>query len=239
MRQKCFFCCFLSLVLVFACGIGIYSIKRVMNNLGVLSAPVLIIDAGHGGFDGGATGDSGIIEKDLNLLIAQKICNIAQLNGFEVIMVRSTDRAINEEGLTGIRKQKVSDIHQRTKLANQYPDAVFISIHQNFFPQQQPWGTQVFYGPKNANSKVLAQKIQDNIRQELQTENKREIKKAGNNLYILSHIENVAVLVECGFISNREESKRLQQDTYQQQLAFEIVQSVIEYLMLSEAEETV
>ena len=239
MRQKSLFCCFLVLVLLFACGIGIFSVKRVMNNLGAISSPMLIIDAGHGGFDGGATNDAGIIEKDINLLIAQKICNIAQLNGFEVIMVRTTDCAINEEGLTGIRKQKVSDIHQRVKLATQYPEAVFISVHQNYYPHEQPWGTQVFYGPKNANSMVLAQKIQDNIRQALQTENKREIKKAGNNLYILSHIDNPAVLVECGFISNREESKRLQQDFYQQQLAFEIVQSVIEFMMLPEAEETV
>lgn len=232
MRRKIYFCSLLSLILVFVCGIGFYSVRKVMSNLKEPSAPLLIIDAGHGGFDGGATGISGVVEKDINLLIAQKLSDMAQLNGYQVIMVRSTDEAVNEEGLTGIRKQKVSDIHHRVKLANQYPDAVFVSIHQNFFTQEKYWGTQVFYGKKNANSRFLAQKIQDNVRQSLQVENKREIKPAGNNLYILSNISNPAVMVECGFISNREESLRLTQEDYQQQLAFVILQSIIEFQML-------
>lgn len=236
MRKKIYFCIALSVLLAFACGLGVYSVAKVVNSLHVPASPVIIIDAGHGGMDGGATGVGGVIEKDINLAIAQKLCSLAQLGGYDVIMVRSTDRSVHEEGITGVRKQKVSDIHQRLALAKKYPNAVFVSIHQNYFPQQSSWGTQVFYSTENVQSRVLAQKIQDNIREALQPDNKREIKAAGNNLYLLSHMSNPAVMVECGFISNPEDSQRLLKADYQQQLAFKILQSVTELQMQSETE---
>lgn len=236
MRKKICFCVALGVLLAFACGLGAYSVVRVMSRLHAPTSPVIIIDAGHGGMDGGATGVGGVIEKDINLAIANKLCGLAQLSGYDVVMVRSTDRSVHEEGITGVRKQKVSDIHQRLALAKKYPDAVFVSIHQNYFPQQSSWGTQVFYSTENAQSRVLAQKIQDNIRESLQPENKREIKAAGNNLYLLSHMSNPAVMVECGFISNPEDSERLLKADYQQQLAFKILQSVTELQMKSETE---
>lgn len=236
MRKKLYFCIALSVLLAFTCGLGIYSVTRVMNSLHTPASPVIIIDAGHGGMDGGATGVSGVLEKDINLSIAKKLCSLAQLSGYDAIMVRSTDRSVHEEGITGVRKQKVSDIHQRLALAKQYPDAVFISIHQNYFPQQSSWGTQVFYSTENAQSRLLAQKIQNNIREALQPDNKREIKSAGNNLYLLSHMNNPAVMVECGFISNHEDCQRLLQAEYQQQLAFKILQSVTELHMKTETE---
>lgn len=236
MRKKLFFCIALSALLAFACGLGIYSVTRVMNSLHTPSSPIIIIDAGHGGMDGGATGVSGVLEKDINLSIARKLYSLAQLDGYEAIMVRSTDQSVHEKGISGVRKQKVSDIHQRLALAKQYPDAVFISIHQNYFPQQSSWGTQVFYSTENEQSRVLAQKIQDNIREALQLDNKREIKAAGKNLYLLSHMDNPAVMVECGFISNPEDCQRLLQADYQQQLAFKILQSVTELHMKTETE---
>ncbi len=236
MRKKIYFCVSLGILLAFACGLGAYSVVRVTGRLHAPASPVIIIDAGHGGMDGGATGVGGVIEKDINLMIANKLCSLAQLSGYNVVMVRSTDRSVHEEGITGVRKQKVSDIHQRLALAKKYPDAVFVSIHQNYFPQQSSWGTQVFYSAENAQSRVLAQKIQDNICESLQPENKREIKAAGNNLYLLSHMSNPAVMVECGFISNPEDSQRLLKTDYQQQLAFKILQSVTELQMQSETE---
>lgn len=228
MRKKIYFCTALSVLLAFACGLGIYSVTRVMNSLRAPSFPVLIIDAGHGGMDGGATGVGGVLEKDINLSIARKLCSLAQLGGYDAIMVRSTDQSVHEEGITGVRKQKVSDIHQRLALAQKYPNAIFVSIHQNYFPQQSAWGTQVFYSTENEQSRMLAQKIQDNIRATLQPDNKREIKPAGTNLYLLSHMNNPAVMVECGFISNSEDCQRLLQSDYQQQLAFKILQSITE-----------
>lgn len=236
MHKKIFFCAALSVLLAFACGFGIYSVIRVMNNFQAPASPVMIIDAGHGGMDGGATGVGGVIEKDINLSISQKLCSLAQLGGYKVIMVRSTDQSVHEEGVTGVRKQKVSDIHQRLALAKKYPEAVFISIHQNYFPSQSSWGTQVFYSTENVQSRILAQRIQDNIREALQSDNKREIKPAGNNLYLLSHMNNPAVMVECGFISNPEDCQRLLQPDYQQQLAFKILQSVTELQMQTATE---
>lgn len=230
-RKKIYFCAALGILLAFACGLGIYSVKKVMNSLQAPASPVIIIDAGHGGMDGGATGISGVLEKDINLSIATKLCRLAELGGYNAIMVRSTDRSIHEEGISGVRKQKVSDIRQRLALAKKYPDAIFISIHQNYFPQQSSWGTQVFYSTENERSRTLAQKIQDNIREALQPDNKREIKPAGNNLYLLSHMDNPAVMVECGFISNPKDCERLMQADYQQQLAFKILQSVNEIQM--------
>ncbi|MFV0498145.1 MAG: N-acetylmuramoyl-L-alanine amidase [Candidatus Fimivivens sp.] len=235
-RKKIFFCIALSALLACACGLGIYSVARVMNSLHTANSPIIIIDAGHGGIDGGATGVSGVLEKDINLAIARKLYSLAQLNGYEVIMVRSTDQSVHEEGISGVRKQKVSDIHQRLALATQYPTAVFISIHQNSFSQQSSWGTQVFYGTENEQSRVLAQKIQDNIREALQPDNKREIKVAGKNLYLLSHMKNPSVMVECGFLSNSKDCQRLSQEDYQQQLAFKILQSVTELHMQTETE---
>ncbi len=236
MRKKIYFCVALSVLLLFTCGLGVYSVVRVMSSLHAPTSPVIIIDAGHGGMDGGATGVGGVIEKDINLAIAQKLHSLAQLNGYHAIMVRSTDKSVHEEGITGVRRQKVSDIHQRLALAQKYPHGIFVSIHQNYFPKQSSWGTQVFYSTKNEQSRMLAQKIQSNIREAIQPDNKREIKAAGNNLYLLSHMSNPAVMVECGFISNPEDCQRLLQADYQQQLAFKILQSVTELQMQSETE---
>lgn len=216
-----FICFFLVIILLFSLCATIKVDRKVSLK------PRLIIDAGHGGFDGGAIGVDGTIEKHINLNIAKKLSAIAELSGFDVIMVREEDTAVCDKGFETIRKKKVSDIHNRLKLTNKFSDAVFISIHQNSFGQSKYWGTQVFYGPNNSRSKTLAEAIQKNISLNLQKDNRREIKKAEKNLYILYNTNSTAVMVECGFLSNEDECRRLQQPTYQQQLAFEIVRSLI------------
>lgn len=210
--------------------LGVYSVKEIISHIDMPSAPTIIIDAGHGGFDGGAVGIGNTIEKDINLAISEKIYDMSVLNGFNAIMVRDSDKAVNDEGLNSLREKKASDIHNRLALAQQHPEAIYLSIHQNHFPQQKYWGTQVFYGPKNADSAVLAKKIQDSVRQNLQPDNKREIKPAEKNLYILYNTLNTAVLVECGFISNEEECARLKNPEYQQRIAFEIFSAVCEHI---------
>lgn len=220
----------LAAVLLALSQFSAYSVKEIMANNELPAAFTIIIDAGHGGFDGGAIGLGDTIEKNINLAISQKIYDMAVLNGFNAIMVRDSDTAVNDDGLKTIREKKVSDIHNRLALANRYPEAVYLSIHQNHFPQSKYWGTQVFYGPKNEDSKVLAKKIQDSVRENLQPDNKREIKPAKNNLYILYNASNTAVLVECGFISNEEETARLNSSEYQQQMAFEIFTAVSEHI---------
>ena len=223
----------LTAVLLAVVQLSAYSVKEIMLHTDLPAEPVIIIDAGHGGFDGGAVGIGNTIEKDINLAISQKIYDMAVLNGFNAIMIRDSDIAVNDEGLKTIREKKASDLKNRLALAKKYPQAVYLSIHQNHFPQSQYWGTQVFYGPKNEDSKVLAQKIQDSVRLNLQPDNKREIKPAEKNIYILYNALNTAVLVECGFISNAEECEKLNSAEYQQQIAFEIFSAVSEHICRS------
>lgn len=215
------------------------SFQRVAAVNAKLSAAVfsqrLIIDAGHGGFDGGATGTNGVLEKDLNLAIAKKTASVSRLMGFSVEMIREEDTAVCDDGLATLREKKVSDIHNRLKTAQSEPEAIFLSIHQNFYPQPSCCGTQVFYSGNHPDSEKLAQSLQKGIASRLQQQNSRAIKKAEKNLYILYHAQNPALLLECGFLSNPEECERLCDAAYQQQLAFCTVCSLLEGMRIASA----
>ena len=187
--------------------------------------PVVIIDAGHGGIDSGAVGVDNIVEKDLNLSIALKLKRLFNMSNFEVILTRETDTLLNDDGA---RKKKASDLSNRVKIANKYPDAIFISIHMNKFPQAQYKGMQVFYSPNSLNSVNLADLIRQNDKQYIQPDNNREIKR-GKDIYVLENIKNCGVLVECGFLSNPEEAHLLTQDDYQNKVAKIIFASVAEF----------
>lgn len=225
-----------AVTVVFLCsafGVGM-AVASVSATRTLDFSPVIIIDAGHGGFDGGAVGTDGIEEKTINLSISKKLAQLAELYGYEVIMVREDDVAVNDENLKSTRSKKVSDLHNRLALADKNPQALFISIHQNKFPQAQSWGTQVFYSKNNPRSEQLAQCIQNNVHTILQPDNDRQIKPAEKNLYILYNIKNPAVIVECGFLSNAQECARLQDEEYQQKLAFVILQSLVEENKMNE-----
>lgn len=194
--------------------------------------PVIIIDPGHGGVDGGAVSADGVLEKDINLAISFYMRDIFRVNGFEVVMTRETDRSIHDEGVEGVKKQKTSDLHNRLAIVNEHPGAVFISVHQNKFEQRSSHGTQVFFSPNNPGSEVLAEIMQVDIAGALQPGNERRIKKAGKNLYLMTHAKCPAVLLECGFLSNPEEAGRLTDPKYQSQIAFAAFRSVMRYLDL-------
>jgi N-acetylmuramoyl-L-alanine amidase len=144
-------------------------------------------------------------------------------------MTREDDRSIHDDGSNSIRKKKVSDIHNRFKILEKNPKAIFLSIHQNKFQKSQFSGTQVFYSANNDNSKILAQFIQTRATSLLQPQNDREIKPAGDNLYILYHAKSPAVLVECGFLSNSQEAALLQNDAYQNKMAFSIFCGTLDF----------
>lgn len=182
----------------------------------------VIIDPGHGGIDGGAIGVGGVVEKGINLDISLKLKVFFQQAGYRVIMTREDDRSIHDEDSDTIREKKTTDIHNRFKFMEENPKAIFISIHQNKYEQSQYSGTQVFYSVNNDNSKLLAQMIQTRVKKLLQPNNGREIKTAGDNLYLLYHAKSPAVLVECGFLSNSREAQLLQDPNYQNQMAFAI-----------------
>ncbi len=192
----------------------------------------VIIDAGHGGADGGAVGADGTAEKTINLAISLKLRSFFEAGGFQVIMIRSTDCDIASPNSQTLRERKVSDIHNRFKIAESHPKALFLSIHQNLYTKPQYSGAQVFYSVNNTDSKVLAQSLQNAFQTLLQPQNDRVIKPAGKNLYILYHSHSPTVLVECGFLSNRAEEEKLEDDSYQNQVAFTIYSGALQFYAL-------
>ena len=178
--------------------------------------PTIIIDAGHGGFDGGASTDDGVSEKGINLDIALYLKEYLNLFGFNVVMTRETDTSTESEGLTTIRSKKSSDLHNRMSLMEKTDNAIFVSIHQNHFSSSKYKGAQVFYSPQfSEQSSLLAESIQESIVYYLQKDNTRQIKPCGTSVYLIYKAVKPAVLVECGFLSNPDDSENLQNEIYQ------------------------
>lgn len=195
-----------------------------------ITQKTVIVDAGHGGDDGGAIGIDGTVEKDINLDIALKLEKILKFYGFNVIMTRTQDVMTCDDGLDSLRKRKISDIHNRFELMRKNPDAIFISVHQNKFEDSSQHGTQVFYSGNDERSKELAEAIQASVTLTLQRKNDRVVKKSGSGIYLLYHAKIPAVLVECGFISNSDEVKKLKDESYRMKLAILIADGLLKYL---------
>lgn len=195
-----------------------------------ITQKTVIVDAGHGGDDGGAIGIDGTVEKDINLDIALKLEKILKFYGFNVIMTRTQDVMTCDDGLDSLRKRKISDIHNRFELMRKNPDAFFISVHQNKFEDSSQHGTQVFYSGNDERSKELAEAIQTSVTLTLQRKNGRVVKKSGSGIYLLYHAKIPAVLVECGFISNSDEVKKLKDESYRMKLAILIADGLLKYL---------
>lgn len=188
----------------------------------------IIIDAGHGAPDGGAVGETGVLEKDLNLSVATFLQKFFEAGGTNVILTRSDDNGIYD--ISGnIKNKKVSDIKNRQKMIDESFADAFISIHMNKFPEKQYSGPQVFFSQNNKNSEKLAECIQKDMIASLNPEKKREVKKADNSIYLLKNTKIPAVLVECGFLSNSEEEKKLIDENYQRQLAWAVYCGVVRY----------
>lgn len=204
------------------------NIKVSVSSENVKSMPTIVIDAGHGGEDGGAVSESGVLEKDINLSIANDTSALFYLLGFDVTQTRKTDIAL-DNGEDTIRKRKVSDMKKRLKIFNSSKENTIISIHQNKFSESKYHGTQIFYSPNNPKSKQLADSIKYSVKGLLQPDNERECKKADSGIYLLKNTNNPAVIVECGFISNEEECKNLLDSQYQKQMAFSITAGFLSY----------
>ncbi len=191
--------------------------------------PTIVIDPGHGGHDGGAVAN-GVVEKDINLAISLALRDMLTINGFKVVMTRSTDISIHDSDVKGAKKQKTSDLKNRLKIMEAQPNTIFISIHQNKFTNSKSWGTQVFYGPNNPESERLALIMQEEFKSLLQPENERGIKKAEKNLFLMFQAKCPAVLVECGFLSNTSDAALLRDPEYQRKVAFTVMCSVLKFL---------
>lgn len=209
---------------VLLCQIQIVSSNTIIND----HLPVIIIDAGHGGEDGGAVGIDGTYEKDINLQISLKVNDILTLFGYKTHLIRTTDTAIHTTGDT-IRQRKVSDIRNRTATMDLYENCIYLSIHQNKYEDSRIWGTQTFYSANCDESRKIAGLIQNAVKSQLQPNNKRQIKKSGTDIYVLYNATKPAVMVECGFVSNQSELNQLKDSTYQNNMALSIATGIINY----------
>ena len=188
----------------------------------------IVLDAGHGGEDGGAVANN-IIEKDINLSITKELAKIFKATGFNVVMTRNSDNMINTEG-DSIASKKVSDMKNRLEIFNESDNNVVISIHQNKFPQEQYYGAQVFYSCNDESSSRLAESIRDSICNFIQPENNRQCKETTKDIYLLYNSKVPSVIVECGFISNVSESNLLKNKEYQRKIAYSIFIGYLNYM---------
>ncbi len=207
------------------------SISQNVNLTQGYTLPVIIIDPGHGGFDGGAVSVNGTPEKEINLQICLLLNEYLSLFGYKTIITRETDSSLEDSGLKTIRSKKTSDLHNRMSIMSKTENAVFVCIHQNSSTNSSYKGFQVFYSPNfTAKSELLADCIQESAVSILNEEKPRKIKECGNSVFLIYKAVKPAVLVECGFISNAEEANLLESTTHQEKISFSIANGIQKYL---------
>ena len=191
------------------------------------SRPCYIIDAGHGGEDGGAVAQDGTIESTLNLSIARKLEGVLAFAGKRTAMTRSDENAVYSAGADTLREKKRSDLENRVKMVQQYDAAYLISIHQNSLPSvPSVHGAQVFFNTQ-AGADILAETVQEHLNQTINAGNEKDAKQITSTIYLMQQADCPAILIECGFLSNQEETQKLQDEAYQTQLAVVIASGVL------------
>lgn len=195
-----------------------------------VSNKVVILDAGHGTPDEGASSKSRVTEAEINLKITLKVQKLLEQSGSIVILTRSDSNGIYSLDSKTLKEKKISDIKNRVKIGNNSSADIFVSIHLNKIPQSQYYGWQCFYKDKNEKSEELAKMLQTNINNTIQKENTRIAMKI-NNIYIVEHVEIPISIVECGFLSNEKEEQELQTEEYQDRLAIGIYNGILEYFL--------
>lgn len=204
--------------------LSLYCIETaVMKVMAPSGQKIIVIDPGHGGWDPGKAGDSGVNEKTLNLYIASELGRLLESGGNMVFFTRKADEALGES--------KREDMKKRTLISDEFEADIFISIHQNAYTAPAPKGAQVFYFEGSEESKALAECIQNSLIENLDNENKRSA-KANTDYYILKNTKMPSVIVECGFLSNPEEEMRLNTEKYRSDAAWAIYLGIIEYFSL-------
>lgn len=195
----------------------------------MISNITIVLDAGHGGEDGGAEGN-GLIEKDLNLDITLRVASLLREQNVNVVLTRDSDVLLYDKNSDYEGKKKYQDVRKRLEIANSCENPVLVSIHMNSFSQSKYSGLQVWYSKNDSRSKALANFIQYNVKSALQPSNKRTIKQATSSIFLLHNATFPAVLIECGFLSNPDEARALGDAKYRQQLANVIFKSIMDYI---------
>ncbi|MBQ6818492.1 MAG: N-acetylmuramoyl-L-alanine amidase [Clostridia bacterium] len=191
--------------------------------------PTIIIDAGHGGIDSGASGKDGTPEKIINLSISYKVKEILTALGYKSVMTREADELLISGNETTIRQKKRNDLSARLDLVEKENACILLSIHQNYYDHAQYSGTQVFFARNHPDNQRLAQSIQSAVARLLQPTNRRSIKTVGSEIFLLNQCTKPAVMVECGFMSNTKELSLLKNEEYQTKMAFCIVMGLLSY----------
>lgn len=191
--------------------------------------PILIIDAGHGGADGGAIAPDGTVESGINLSIALKLNNLAKVFGVDTILTREYEELDYPEGKLSIAEMKRWDQKQRLELINSFSNAVLISIHQNKYPDSRPFGPQVLYG-KAYNSDILGKSCHELLNCFLCPKNRRVAVPAPDNIYLIKNANCASILVECGFLSNHDDFSKLCDNAYQNKIAAIILYAYLNQL---------
>ena len=186
----------------------------------------VVIDAGHGGIDPGKVGINGAKEKDINLSIALKVKQFLEANDVQVVLTRDTDEGLYDADASN---QKVQDMKRRVSIIEETAPSVTVSIHQNSYPEEYVHGAQVFYYETSAEGKKLAEILQTRLVDDVDPENKRQI-KANDSYYLLKKTPTPIVIVECGFLSNQEEAEKLCSELYQEKVAWAIHLGILQYL---------
>lgn len=206
-----------------SCKIDNYLVKTVgINN--IQTRKTVIIDPGHGGIDVGAVGIDGSLEKNINLSISLDLYDFLMVSGINAVLTRDGDYEVYRAG----EQRTKSDLYNRMDYINSVPDSILISIHQNHFENEAEWGTQIWYSPNDEKSPTIADKILNSVKKNIQPENKRINKKSDDSYYILYKAQKPSVMVECGFVSNENENKKLQDKEYQRDMAYSILAGICE-----------
>ena len=223
---------YLLIVIVFlgVAKIGSRTVTTIQQQRPVERKHRIVIDAGHGGIDGGATSCTGVLESHINLEIALRLEDVFHLLGYDTVMIRRTDESIYTQGNT-IASQKVSDLKERVRIANETPGGILISLHQNTFSDSKYRGAQVFY-TEIGQSKKMAQALQQNFISVLNPGSQRKSKPA-KGVYLMEHITCPGILIECGFLTNPEEESLLRDAQYQKSLCSVIAATVSSILATS------
>lgn len=194
-----------------------------------VSERIIVVDAGHGGMDGGAESASGIKEKDINLKITKYLKSYLEQGGAKVVMTRESDISLHENDNAAIRSRKRQDLLKRREIANTSGADMLLSIHLNQFEQSKYKGAQVFYETASPKSKLLATSIQSSMRENLDKTNTRTEMKIASNKLQFQDLNLPAVIIECGFLSNPEEALMLNTPEYQEKIALSIYLGVLSY----------
>ena len=220
-------CIMLTIAAVLVCGYCAMQFSKTAPAFAENSCVTVVIDAGHGGEDGGASSRSGILESRINLEIAKITDDLLRFAGVRTQMIRTEDVSVYTDG-GSIQEKKISDLHNRVRMVENTPGALLLSIHQNFFPEAKYHGAQVFYA-KTPGSEDLAKLTQERLRMCADPENRRRCKPS-EGVYLMEKVSCTAILVECGFLSNEPEAEKLTQKPWQQKLSGAVCGALCCYL---------